>query len=68
MATIAMLGGAACAFIAWARWNDSPKYAILVVLAVVLFAVGTFTTPKRLGGGVDCYIDWDGRANAGVCD
>lgn len=68
MSTFAMLGGAACAFVAWAGWNDSPKYALIALLAVILFAAGTFTTPKRIGGGSDCYIDWDGRSNPEVCD
>jgi len=66
---LAMICGAVLAFVAWARWDDTPKYAVVAALSVGLFAVGMFATPQRPGGdGSYCYTDWDGRSNSTVCD
>lgn len=37
-------------------------------LAVCVVAILTLTKPLPYSSGTNCFIDWDGRANAEVCD
>jgi len=37
-------------------------------LAVCVVAILTLTSPRPYSSASNCFIDWDARANAEVCD
>lgn len=50
------------------RLKELPIMTTIGLFIGCIFLVFATVTIDAPVGGPDCYIDWDGRANATVCD
>lgn len=65
----ALLGplGAVFLFLAYVARDSGGKAVVLGLVGLVCFGLMVAGTPSRPGGD-DCFVDWDARSNAVVCD
>lgn len=69
MPAILGLVGVGLFFLAYDAVDKSgARMAFFGFLALICFGFSIFGTPKHIGSGSGCFIDWDGFSNSEVCD